>query len=168
MTIQNLSQRIRNSALWQQTQHRYEQCAPREKQSLQVLCIGVLVSLIYFLIWQPTTEWAQQRESDYLYQKETSLWLNDHLNKAKKLLTLAPKGDITQVVNRLAQQTGITLAKVRPDRQGLAVWVEDAAYQKLLKWLVLLQNQHHISVQQIRIDSLPEDGRVKSYLLLSQ
>ena len=158
-------QRIQNSSMWQSILSWYEQRAPGDQLALQGMGVAFAVVATYFFLWQPITDWSQKQEADYLYQKENSLWLSEHLNKAVELQNHSPKGDVAALISKEAQAVGVTLAKVRPDRSGLAVWVEDAAYQKLLKWLVLLQTQHRISVQQIRIDSLPGDGRVKSYVV---
>ncbi len=167
-TMQKLNNLLMANPYWQQCRSWYEIRSPRDRKALQLLAAALFVGLIYFLIWEPVTQWSESQKEDYLYQEEINTWLHSNLSKARDLQknqqVVSARRELSSIATSVAQQTDITLGRVQPDRKGLSVWIEDAAYQKLLKWLVLLQTKHGVAVQQIRIDKLKEEGRVKSYI----
>lgn len=169
-TMQKLNMLLMTNPYWQQCKIWYELRSPRDRKALQLLGSALFVGLIYFLVWEPVTNWSEAQKDDYLYQEEISTWLQSNLSKARELQknqqVASGRRELSSIAASAAQQVDITLGRVQPDRKGLSVWVEDAAYQKLLKWLVLLQTKHGVAVQQIRIDKLKEEGRVKSYVHL--
>ncbi len=169
-SMQKLNSLLMANPYWQQCKSWYEVRPPRDRKILQLLFATVLTGLIYILVWEPVTQWSQAQKSAYLYQQEMNTWLHGNLSKARDLQknqqASSAHQELSSIAASVAQQAGITLGRVQPDRKGLSVWVEDAAYQKLLKWLVLLQTKHSVAIQQVRIDQLKEQGRVKSYIHL--
>ena len=168
--MQKLKSFLITNPYWQQCKSWYEASSPKEQRAIQLLAAFLILVLGYMALWEPVTHWSQLQKKEYLYQEEVNEWLHGYLPKArelqkKKQLT-ADYRDLSSLASSTAQQAEIILGRVQPDRKGLSVWIEDTAYQKLLKWLVLLQTKHDIFVQQIRIDRLKEEGRVKSYLHL--
>lgn len=170
-SMQKLNSLLMANPYWQQCRSWYQLRSPRDRRVLQLLIVAILVGFSYFLIWEPITDWVKSQKEDYLYQEEINTWLHSNLSKARNLQkshqTSLARRELSSIVTSVAQQAGVTIGRVQPDRKGLSVWIEDAAYQKLLKWLVLLQSKHGVSVQQIRIDQLKEEGRVKSYIHMS-
>lgn len=168
--MQKLKNLLMNNPLWQQCQSWYEMRSPSDRKALQLLSVALLVGLTYFSVWEPVTQWSDAQREEFLYQEEINTWLHGNLSKARTLQksqqVTSDRRELSSIAASVAQQADITLGRVQPDRKGLSVWIEDAAYQKLLKWLVLLQNKHGVSVQQIRIDQLKDEGRVKSYIHL--
>ncbi|MFK0573978.1 type II secretion system protein GspM [Endozoicomonas sp.] len=168
--MQKWNRLLMTNPCWQQCKSWYELRLPRDRKAIQLLSAAMLVGLIFFLVWEPVTTWSEAQKEDYLYQEEINTWLNSHLPKARELQKnqqlSSSRGELSSTAASVAQQVNITLGRVQPDRKGLSVWVEDVAYQKLLKWLVLLQTKHGVAVRQIRIDKLKEEGRVKSYVHL--
>ena len=152
---------------WQQTRNGYELRSPRDQRIIQIASVALLTTLIYLVLWQPITTWSQRQQAAFLHQKSINQWMQQHIKNAEALQKSATRGDASSTIKTLAQQIDITLAQTQPEQQGLSVWIADTAYQKLLKWMVLLQTEHDIAVKQIRIDSLPEDGRVKSHIVFS-
>lgn len=155
---------------WQRCKSWYGRRSSRDRKALQLLVAALCVGLIYFLVWEPVIQWSEAKKGDYLYQEEINLWLHSNLSKAREMQKsqqqVSARRELSGIAAGVAQQANITLGRVQSDHQGLSVWVEDVAYQKLLNWLVLLQTRHGVSVRQIRIDKLQEEGRVKSYILL--
>ncbi|WP_257265770.1 type II secretion system protein M [Endozoicomonas sp. ONNA2] len=168
--MEKLNSLLMASPYWRQGKSWYEMRPPGDRKILQLLFAVVVTGLIYLLIWEPVSQWSKAQKNNYLYQQEMNTWLHENLSRARDLQknhqSAATRQELSSVAASVAQQTGITLGRVQPDRKGLSVWVEDAAYQKLLKWLVLLQTKHGVILQQVRIDQLKEEGRVKSYIHL--
>ncbi|USE38808.1 type II secretion system protein GspM [Endozoicomonas sp. SCSIO W0465] len=170
--MQKLNSLLMANPYWKHCKFWYEMRPPRDRKTLQLLFAVVFTGLVYILVWEPVTQWSEAQKSAYLYQQEMNTWLHGHFSKARDLQknqqATSTRQELSSIAANVAHQAGITLERVRPDRKGLSVWVEDAAYQKLLKWLVLLQTEHGVAIQQIRIDQLKEVGRVKSYIHLEK
>ncbi|WBA79997.1 type II secretion system protein M [Endozoicomonas sp. GU-1] len=168
--MQKLNRLLMANPYWQHCKSWYEMRPSGDRKILQLLVTLVFAALIYLLIWEPVSQWSKAQKSNYHYQQEMNTWLHNNLPKARDLQKnqqrASPRQELSSIAANVAQQAGITLGRVQPDRKGLSVWVEDAAYQKLLKWLVLLQTKHGVAIQQVRIDQLKEEGRVKSYIHL--
>ena len=165
--MQKLNRLLINNPYWQQCKTWYLMRSARDRKALLMLVAALLMGSIYFLAWEPLAHWSETRKQDYLYQQSVNAWLHSHLPKARDLQQKTTHQDLSSLTVSLAQRTGITLGKVQPDRKGLSVWVEDAAYQKLLTWLVLVHNQHGVAIDLVRIEQLPDKGRVKGYIRLS-
>ena len=167
--MQKLNRLLTDNPYWQQGKAWYAMRSARDQKALLVLIGALLVFGIYFLVWEPLAQWSENSKQDYLYQQSVNTWLHGELPKARTMQQShkTTHQDLSALVVSQAQRTGITLGKVQPDRKGLSVWIEDAAYQKLLKWLVLLHNQQGVAIEQLRLEQLPDKGRVKSYIRLS-
>ncbi len=160
-----------NNHYWQRFANWYELRPSRDKKIMLLLIATMVAGLFYFLAWQPVTEWTHKQKLSFVYQEEMHRWLHSNLPKAQELLITqqasSGKRDLSSSAASTAKLAGVTLGRVQPDSKGLSVWVEDAPYQKLLSWLVQLQTNQGVSIQQIRIDKLQEEGRVKCFIRLA-
>ena len=168
--MQKLSIIMRSSPQLQRLKIGYELLAPKDRRAIQVLTAVVLVLITYVLILEPFDHWVQSSKQDYVHQQGIYDWFQNNKNRAlalqKNQKTGVGQRELSSVLSSTARQVGLTLSRVQPDKKGMSVWVEDTAYQKLLKWLVLLETKHEVLVQQIRIDQLKEEGRIKGYIHL--
>ncbi|UYM15404.1 type II secretion system protein M [Endozoicomonas euniceicola] len=171
MGMQKLMAEMQENPLWQQLQARYELLSSRDRQALQWLSAFLAAALLYLFIWEPLSSWNSSQKEDYERQQVVLQWMNDNYQSAKdqqrKQKTAGGQREISSIVSGTAKQAGVTLSRVQPDRKGLGVWIEDAAYQKFLSWLVVLNTKFNLTVQQVRLDKGKEEGRVKIYLHLS-
>ncbi|WP_263078638.1 type II secretion system protein M [Endozoicomonas sp. Mp262] len=168
--MEKLTLLLEQHPLWQQAKDWYERLASKDRNALLALTVFITVTLFYLLAWEPLDDWSGRQQEDYSQQLETMNWMQQHLDKARELEKKKKSGagqkELSSIVTTQARQTGVIISRIQPDQKGVAVWVEDAAYQKLLAWLVILKNRHFVNVQQIKIDRLKEEGRVKGYVHL--
>lgn len=169
--MQKLSMMVQKSLLWQRARNWYELLEAKDRKAIQILSAALVCALVYFAVWEPVNQWADEQEAGLQHQQEISDWLESNKIRAVELQKNQKGGigqrELSSVVGSAARKSEVTLSRVQPDRKGLSVWIEDSAYQKLLKWLVTLENQYGVQIQQIRIDKLKEEGRVKAYLHLA-
>ena len=162
---------MQQSPLWQSARNRYELLGVKDRRAIQILSIALICTLVYVLVWDPITQWEEEQEAGYQHQVSVNDWLQNNQQRAKDQKKNQKGGigqrELSSVVGSVARKSNVTLSRVQPDKKGLSVWIEDAAYQKLLAWLVVLENQFGVQVQQIRIDKLKEEGRVKAFLHLA-
>ena len=161
--------KIRNkfieSRLFQQLTFRYEHLAKRDQRFLLGLLVFSVFFGFYLLLWSPVSLWSQQQIKDYDQQVETLAWLQQHIDvlaeaeNSKKIG--ASQREMPAIISRVARQNDLTVSRIQPDKKGLVVNFDDAAYQKIVGWLVALQTNYLISVQKAKWVRLKEEGRIK-------
>lgn len=168
--MQKLSMMMENNPQWQRLKIRYELLSGRNRRALQLSSVALTIFLMYLLVWEPFSYWVDNKKGDYVHQQDIHDWFEKNKGRALELQknqkAIGGQRELSSVVSVSARQAGLTLNRVQPDRKGLSVWIEDVAYQKLVKWLILLENKSEVMVQQIRLDKLKEEGRVKGYIHL--
>lgn len=156
--------------LWQQFQNWYKRLAGRDRSALQAMVIVATIGLGYWLAWSPLNSWSTRQYEAYSKQLDTMKWMQQHIDRVmaleKKNRSTVGQKELASIVTNQARRAGVTISRIQPDKRGVAVWLEDAAYQKLLSWLVMLNTSNHVNVQQIKINRLKEEGRVKGYVHL--
>ncbi|GAA4647966.1 hypothetical protein GCM10023116_02280 [Kistimonas scapharcae] len=149
----------------------YAQLSSRDQRALLVLSIFFAVMLVYFAVWHPIASWSAKQRADYVYEKETHALMVANQGKARSVVTAssqsAPTKDAASVIASSGKRSGLTLTRVQPARQGVSVWIDEVPYQKLLGWLIYLNEKEHLQIRQIRIDRTEQDGVVKVFMRLS-
>ncbi|MGI9283639.1 MAG: type II secretion system protein GspM [Endozoicomonas sp.] len=168
MKLTNLLER---SPLWLQLQAKYELMPEKDRKALHLLVAFLLLAAVYLFVWEPVTAWNERQQEEFSHQQSNHEWIADNIDQAKmaqkKQKSSGAKKDLSSVVSGSARQAELTLSRVQPDRKGLGVWIEDAAYQKLLAWMVALDTRYEVTIQQVKIDRGKEEGRVKVYMHLA-
>lgn len=169
--MQKLTMMMQNNPHMQRVKLWYELLAPKDRRALQILAVALAVFISYLGVWKPVNSWTESQKQDYVHQQEIHDWFVKNkplaIELQKKQKSGAGQRELSSVVSATARQAGLVLSRVQPDRKGMSLWVDDTPYQKLLKWLVLLENKYEVQVQQIRIDKLQEEGLVKGYIHLA-
>ena len=149
----------------------YSQLSSRDQRALLALSIFFTVLFVYFAIWHPIASWSTKQRDDYLYEKETQALMVANQARARSVVTTssqsAPTKDAASVIASSGKRSGLTLTRVQPARQGVSVWIDEVPYQKLLGWLIYLNEKEHLQIRQIRIDRTEQDGVVKVFMRLS-
>jgi general secretion pathway protein M len=169
--MSKLSNLLEKSPLWLQLQARYELLPENDRRALHLLVTAILVAVVYLAVWEPVSVWSAQQKEEFVLQQSNYEWIQENVDHArvaqKRQKSAGAKKDLSSVVSGTARQAGLTLSRVQPDRKGLGVWIEDAAYQKLLAWMVALGTRYEVTLQQVKIDKGKEEGRVKVYMHLA-
>ncbi|MDP0588572.1 MAG: type II secretion system protein M [Candidatus Endonucleobacter bathymodioli] len=169
--MQNIISTIGQIALVQQLLVRYAQLPVRQKNTIAWLIAVIVAVLFYVLLFSPIYEWSEKQRRDYGDQVNTTLWMQQHITKFRDIENSKRRGvdqqNLPSVVTALAKEAGVTINRMQPNRKGISIWLEDAAYQKVLSWLVILETKHQVVVQKIKLERFQEEGRVKGYIHLS-
>ncbi len=154
-----------------QMRSRFDMMPTRNQQVLVALSLFLAVILFWFMVWKPVGEWEETAHKNMMMERETHAFLAANYSRAKALVkasSSAPKKDPASVISSTGRKAGLDLTRVQPARQGVSVWLDEAPYQKLLAWLVNMQNKESLAVKQIRIEPTDEPGMVKVFLRLSR
>ncbi len=167
MMTMNILTRISQHSAIQSVKSHYEQLSGRDQNLLAALGVFLVAVVFYLMVWEPLSAWSDQQMVDYRKQVETMEWLQQNADKIQaleKTTASVSHRDISTMVTNIARQSGVTIHRIQPDKKGVGVWLDDAAYQKVLAWIFTLENKYQIVVQQIKMDRLKEEGQVKGYI----
>ena len=153
----------------------WQQLSLREKRLVIITAIVVVVTLLYFMIWEPLQDGIQISRVRVNAQANTLQQIHEQAAEARQLRANKSRtgnsggGSLLVIIERTAQQKNLksSLQKVQPEGQdGVRVWVENAAFDQLIDWLALLENKNTIYVSEIIIERQKDPGRINSRILL--
>lgn len=138
---------------------RLAQLAPRDRLVLLGgLVLGVLI-LGYLLLLDPIFSARDELRASARQQEQELAWMREAAQEARRLMgaesAAAPGGSSLAAIDASARQLGLgaALKRVEPGgRDEVRVWLEDASFDELLRWLALLQGSHGISAGEVVVE----------------
>lgn len=156
---------------------KWQQLSLREKRLVIITSIVVIITLVYFMIWEPLQDGIQTSRVRVKAQNDTLVQMREQAAEARQLraaqrqvgANTRSSSSLLVIIERTAQTKKLKsqLQKVQPEGQdSVRVWVENASFDQLIDWLALLENRNTIYVSEIIIERQKEPGRVNSRILL--
>lgn len=139
---------------------------------------GLTILLVVFLFWIPLQERLAQERRTLTERTATVQWMQKvaaevakqralqgtHANGKKK-----GKGSILSLVDQTARSQGLSDALTRVEPEGTArvrLSFEKVSFNALMGWLALLDQRHHVNVQQLSLEAEGTTGKVRARLVL--
>lgn len=136
----------------------------------------VLLLSGYLLVWEPWQQRLQTLRGNVAALRQDLAWMRRAASRLQQIETTAPTGSdaesgvsLATRVDRLARTAGLgeALRRVEPQSDGsLQLWLDDAAFSTLLRWLSELRSHHGIAIGQAEF-SRRDGDRVNARLKLS-
>ncbi|MGI0116683.1 type II secretion system protein GspM [Zooshikella sp. RANM57] len=143
----------------------------RDRRALLIMVVAVTLTVVYMLIWDPVMQWSEESRKEYQSNMDTLAFIQANEQAARQSASQGgqqvSQDKLSAVVTGAARQQGIKLSRVQPSNEGVTVWMDKVAYQKLLAWVINLHNQYHFTIEKIRIDAQDEAGMVRAYLSIT-
>jgi len=146
--------------------------ALRERLLVGIAAAVIAVTLLFVLIWEPLYGSVTRLRNDVAATQQLIV----ELTQARSL-TLSGNGGIGTIQGRdrsllsIIDQTGkennlaSAITRMQPEGETVVrVWVEQADFAALLRWLGVLQTGYGISVSEAAIDREAEAGAVRARL----
>ncbi len=149
----------------------------REQLMLIAAAAVILLFLIYILAWQPFSQAVEQKRLLVGSQQTTLDWMEQTLPEIQSLRgqqnrqTKTSNEALLTLVDRTAKQRQLRQQIQRIKPQGddtVQLWVEQVAFDTLLKWLGELSLQYGIAVDSLNIDRQDLPGIVNAKLVLQR
>ncbi|MFU8819847.1 MAG: type II secretion system protein GspM [Desulfurivibrio sp.] len=148
---------------------------PPRQRPLLFIGLGLLVLLlIWLLLLAPLGSSRATLAREIAAQEQELAWMREAAKEVRQYTTTAGNGGRAgggasplAAIDTSARQLGLGQAMQRVEPVGsreVRVWLENAAFDDLLRWLVLLQAGHGIEVAEIVV----EPGRTASGLVNSR
>jgi general secretion pathway protein M len=142
----------------------------KEKIFLASFIIFLSAAVLYFGILSPIHSWRDYNQKALLLQLES---LNSIQNNSQKIYRELHSGkkpknisEKVALIKNTAFKQNIQLSKMEIKENLIAVSSDDIAYQKVLKWLIMLENDYKISAVDLSIGKAKKYGKVKIYIVL--
>lgn len=150
------------------------QLAPRQRLALLTgLVLGAMI-LGYLLLLDPIFRARDELRVSVRQQEQELAWMRDAAREVRRLTgadsAAAPEGSPLAAIDAIARQLGLgtALKRVEPGgRDEVRIWLEDAPFDELMRWLALLQGNHGISAGEVVVEpSRSGTGLVNARLTL--
>lgn len=150
--------------------------ALREQRMILVSGGILAVFLLYVLGWVPLQGARDRLAEQAEQQRETLRWMQQAATEIRQLSARAKGrspatgqsllGLIDQTAR--AQQVSDAVKRVQPDgTNSVRVWLENAAFDDLMRWLGILEQRHGVSIESLNVERGALEGRVTARLSLA-
>lgn len=152
--------------------------APREQMVLLMGAVALLLFLLYLMAWQPFSQALVQQRVKVKSQQITLRWMEEKLPEIQQLRGIQRNSGkpvsteaLLTLVDRTAKQSQLRqqIQRIKPQGdKSVQLWVEQAAFDTLLKWLGDLTEQHGIEIDSLNIDRQELPGLINARLVLQR
>jgi len=151
-----------------------------QREQLMLILVGavMLLFLLYLLAWLPFTEAVERNRLQVVSKQATLQWMEENLPEVQRLSKQqnTKRGASTNealltLVDRTSKQSQLRqqIQRIKPQGDdGVQLWVEQAPFDTLLKWLGDLSDQHGIVIDTLNIDRQEQPGVVNARLVLQR
>lgn len=143
---------------------------PRERLMVMTGGVVLAVLLCYAAIWEPITQGAQRMETAVNEQRVLLQWMQHAADDVKRLRPaaqaqgqLAAGQSLLGVIDQTSKSTnlGPAVKRVKPEGENkVSVWMEDAAFDDMVRWVEGLHRGFGVEVDSIVIDRKNVAGKV--------
>ncbi|MEW8189874.1 MAG: type II secretion system protein M [Candidatus Thiodiazotropha endolucinida] len=150
---------------------------PQEHMALIIGAAAILLLLVYLLLWRPFNQALDKKALLVESQQLTLNWMQDNLDLVKNLRS-QQRGKSTGSNEALLTLVDRTAKKIRLRQQiqrikpqgdnAVQLWIEEAPFDTIIKWLGQLTQTHAIEIDSLTIDRQDKPGLVNARLVLQR
>jgi general secretion pathway protein M len=163
---------------------RFDVLPANDRRALLFMFGAISVALIYFSVTL-THSYQQAGISRYKETYENFRWITVNMPQLKQMAGAESNankaqdpalqtaiagagGSLINIATTTAKPFGITFKRFQPEGDnGLRLWLESAEFDKLLRWVAMLESQN-IALDQLDVDRLEkQQGMVDARILIS-
>ncbi|MCF6281049.1 MAG: type II secretion system protein M [Candidatus Polarisedimenticolaceae bacterium] len=151
---------------------------PQERLALTVMAMFIMGAAIYTLFWLPLNDDIAQKRLWVSEQQKTLDWMQRTAIAIKRLNPSSKTGGqqksneaLLTTIDRTAKQLNIRDAVKRIKPQGndkVQLWLEQVPFDRVVRWLDSLQQQHNVSISTITIDRQSGSGLINARINLER
>lgn len=158
-----------------QARERFLALQPRERWMLGVGAAALLITVLYLALWEPLVQARTQRAAALDASREIAIKLEQAAQQIRASAGNNPAATAGRTLSLLAAvdqaskqgALGKPPSRLQPegDRE-VRVWIEDVAFDALVRWLSELQRRYGVSVQTMDVEPQSTPGQVNVRLSL--
>ncbi|RLV60776.1 type II secretion system protein M [Parashewanella curva] len=137
----------------------------REQQLLSVAAVVVAISVFYFGVWNPISSAQQDAQADLKSAKQTLIKVKQDANRLigykQANRGQSRRGSLSNIVNQQADRFGLTISRMQPQGDKIQVWLDDAPFNDVLRYLDTLVVSQGLTVDSFDVASTDTIGVVR-------
>ncbi len=146
-----------------------------QREQLIVGAGAVLAALLFYwlLIWEPMARHAAELRAGMAESRELIAYLQEAEVEARRLGRNRPAAasgrSLLSTVDSSSKKAGLSeyIKRIQPEGQdSVRLWIENAPFEPLANWLLQLQTQHGVILDNGSLDRADRAGAVKARLTL--
>ncbi|MES9946470.1 MAG: type II secretion system protein M [Candidatus Thiodiazotropha sp.] len=150
---------------------------PQEHMAMIIGAAAILLLLVYLLMWRPFNQALEKQSLLVESQRVTLSWMQDNLGLVKRLRSeqkgrgASSNEALLTLVDRTAKKIQLRqqIQRIKPQGDnGVQLWIEQAPFDTILKWLGGLTQTHAIEIDSLTIDRQEKSGLVNARLVLQR
>ncbi|MEW8314867.1 MAG: type II secretion system protein M [Candidatus Thiodiazotropha endolucinida] len=150
---------------------------PQEHMALIIGAAAILLLLVYLLLWRPFNQALDKKALLVESQQLTLNWMQDNLDLVKNLRSqqrgksAGSNEALLTLVDRTAKKIRLRqqLQRIKPQGDNaVQLWIEEAPFDTIIKWLGQLTQTHAIEIDSLTIDRQDKPGLVNARLVLQR
>jgi general secretion pathway protein M len=150
---------------------------PQEQLAMIIGAVVVLLLLIYLMMWRPFIQSLDKKALLVESQQVTLKWMQDNLGLVKSLQGqqrnegASNKEALLTLVDRTAKRIQLRqqIQRIKPQGDNaVQLWIEQAPFDTIIKWLGQLTHNHAIGIDSLMIDRQDKPGLVNARLVLQR
>ncbi|MBW9265950.1 MAG: type II secretion system protein M [Candidatus Thiodiazotropha sp. (ex. Lucinisca nassula)] len=150
---------------------------PQEHMALIIGAAAILLLLVYLLLWRPFNQALDKKALLVESQQLTLNWMQDNLDLVKNLRSqqrgksAGSNEALLTLVDRTAKKIRLRqqIQRIKPQGDNaVQLWIEEASFDTIIKWLGQLTQAHAIEIDSLTIDRQDKPGLVNARLVLQR
>jgi general secretion pathway protein M len=156
----------------------WESLQVRERRILALGALLLLVVGFYVLVWEPIHQRHRQLTDQVAEQRAVLGWMEGSAAEARRLRgqgeaapAQARSGSLLSLIDSRARASGLgdALKRVEPEAgDKVRVWLEEAAFDTVARWLGELQRDYGVSVDSVVLDPKGDAGLVNARIVVGE
>ncbi|GAK86867.1 general secretion pathway protein M [Vibrio ponticus] len=138
---------------------------PREQRLVMIGSLVLVFGVLYWGIYQPITQRAEQAQLNLSSEKQLLGWVSDQADKIVELRGNGAKAisplPLNQAISSSARRFDVEMVRVQPRGDEMQVWVQPLPFNQLISWVEYMQANHAIEVLFLDIDKSSQAGMVE-------
>ncbi|GAK85571.1 general secretion pathway protein M [Vibrio ponticus] len=138
---------------------------PREQRLVMIGSLVLVFGVLYWGIYQPITQRAEQAQLNLNSEKQLLGWVSDQADKIVELRGNGTKAisplPLNQAISSSARRFDVEMVRVQPRGDEMQVWVQPLPFNQLISWVEYMQANHAIEVLFLDIDKSSQAGMVE-------
>lgn len=142
----------------------------RDQMALKILIVFLLPVVILFGLVMPATEFMNNNLEFYQQAKEDYQWIalnKDAVGTSHRSIDREPGQSLFGLANATSKGFQIGFKRYEPaGDNALNLWIESASFNNLVLWLERIEKRHGVTVREIAVERLDDEGLVNVRLVL--
>jgi general secretion pathway protein M len=150
---------------------------PQEQLAMMIGAAAIALLFLYLLIWRPVAQSLDKQVLQVESQQVTLKWMQDNLDLVKSLgrqqrgKAARSNEALLTLVDRTAKKIQLRqqIKRIKPQGDNaVQLWIEQAPFDTIIKWLGQLTHTHAIGIDSLTIDKQDKPGLVNARLVLQR